>query len=82
MFYNDEEDGNENEQPPTPKTLSMPKKYKRRRIITIDWEASKAHAGEAKDQNNVMTQKCYLKKLLPIYVDAQKEDAEKSTNKP
>jgi hypothetical protein len=46
-----------------------------------EWEATKPHAREVKVQGNAITQKYYVKNLLPLYVDAIKS-MRKIDNKP
>lgn len=70
-FYNDEEDTVE--QPPMPpKPRRRPKneteeQYNQR---LLEWEALKPHEVEKKVSGNHMTQKYYVERLLPVYIDA------------
>lgn len=81
-FYNDEEDTIE--QPPYPSkprrrpTTETEEEYYLR---VAEWEASKPHKVEKKVQGNAMTQKYYVDRLLPIYVQAV-ESMRRIDNKP
>ncbi len=70
-FYNDEED--KVEHPPYPSkprrrpTTETKEEYEHR---VAEWEAGKPHEREVKVKGNAMTQKYYVDRLLPIYVEA------------
>ena len=72
-FYNDEED--KVEQPPYPSkprrrpTTENEEEYQAR---VREWEAGKPHEVEVKVKGNAMTQKYYVDRLLPLYVQAVK----------
>ena len=70
-FYNDEED--KVEQPPMPPkphhrpTTETEEEYRHR---VKEWEATKPHDVEVKVRGNGMTQKYYVERLLPTYIEA------------
>ena len=73
-FYYDEEE--HEEQPPMPpkprrrpKTES-PDEYQAR---LREWEALKPHKVDIKPQGNSMTQKYYIERLLPVYIEAMQK---------
>jgi hypothetical protein len=76
-FYNDEEDHVERPSYPSkprrrPKTESEDEYAAR----VQEWEAGKPHEVEVKVKGNAMTQKYYTERLLPIYCQAMKDQAE------
>lgn len=69
-FYHDEEDYIKR-----PKRPRKPKQRKKEseesfQYRLMEWEASLPHEKEVKVKGNSMTQKYYVERLLPIYIDA------------
>ena len=76
-FYHDEED--KTVQPKRPRKPVKRKKESEEEFGARikEWEATKPHEREVKVKGNSMTQKYYVERLLPIYIDAIRDASER-----
>jgi hypothetical protein len=70
-FYNDEETYIEKlQKPPKPRQRPTTKTEEEYAARVREWEAAFGHEKEVKPKGNGMTQKYYVDRLLPVYVNA------------
>ena len=70
-FYNDEEDKVEHPPyPPKPRRRPTTETEEEYQARIMEWEAKKPHDVEVKVKGNAMTQKYYVDRLLPVYIEA------------
>lgn len=70
-FYNDEETYTEKpKKPARPRRRPTTETENEYALRVMEWEASIGHDKEVKPKGNAMTQKYYVDRLLPVYVDA------------
>jgi transposase len=70
-FYNDEETYIEGPtKPPKPRRRPTTETEEEFALRIAEWEASIGHDKEVKPKGNAMTQKYYVERLLPVYINA------------
>lgn len=70
-FYNDEEDTEEQPpMPPKPRRRPTTETQEEHEARVKEWEATKPHKVEKRVKGNHMTQKYYVERLLPVYIEA------------